>query len=111
MRMTRTLLAALAVLGAVAAQPGGAGGQSSRTTRREIDTTFFFSKLGTVVLGNGAATVIVSGWDQTSIRVKARNDDGTMRFEATSTRVVLETTRLSDDAIIQVTVPRGVRVV
>jgi DUF4097 and DUF4098 domain-containing protein YvlB len=112
MSLARTLTA-LAVVGALAAsaKAGAQGSAASRNTRREVDTTFFFSKLGTVVLGNGAATVIVTGWDQTSIRVKARSDEGSLRFEATSTRVVLETLRLNDDAIIQVSVPRGVRVV
>jgi DUF4097 and DUF4098 domain-containing protein YvlB len=105
------LLAALAVSGAVAAAPAEAGAQSSRSARREIDTTFFFSKIGTVVLGNGAADVIVTGWDQTSIRVKARTDDGAFRFEATSSRVLLETMRPNEMATIHVMVPRGVRVV
>jgi DUF4097 and DUF4098 domain-containing protein YvlB len=111
MRKLQTLLAALAVSGAVAAAPASAGGQSSRTLRREIDTTFFFSKIGTVVVGNGAAVVVVNGWDQTSIRVKARSQDGTLRFEAASSRVVLQTERPRDEAIIQISVPRGVRVV
>jgi DUF4097 and DUF4098 domain-containing protein YvlB len=110
MRITR-MLTALAVAAALAALSGEALAQASRNARREVDTTFFFSKLGTVVVGNGAATVIVTGWDQTSIRVKARSDEGALRFEATSTRVVLETLRLNDDAVIQVSVPRGVRVV
>ena len=113
MSTMRTLLAALAVAGAVLAAPADAQTQSvtTRPARREIDTTFFFSKIGTVLLGNGSATIIVTGWDQTSIRVKARNDDGTLRFEATSSRVVVETSRAHDDAVIQVMVPRGVRVV
>jgi DUF4097 and DUF4098 domain-containing protein YvlB len=113
MSTMRTLLAALAVAGAVTAAPVAAQTTATnpRPARREIDTTFFFSKIGTVLLGNGSATIIVSGWDQTSIRVKARNDDGTLRFEATSSRVVVETSRSHDDAVIQVMVPRGVRVV
>lgn len=114
MRKLKTLfVAALAVSCAVTTAeaqtpPQGAGAKS---TRRDIDTTFFFSKIGTVLLGNGAATIIVTGWDQTSIRVKARNDDGTLRFEATSSRVIVETSRSQDDAVIHVMVPRGVRVV
>lgn len=111
MSTTRGLLAALAVAGAVAATPAGAAAQTGRATRSDVDTTFFFSKIGTVLVGNGAATIIVTGWDQNTIRVKARNDDGVLRFEATSSRVVIETTRQHDDAIIQLTVPRGVRVV
>lgn len=111
MNTMRTLLAALAVSSAVVAMPGDAGAQTGRATRRDIDTTFFFSKIGTVLLGNGAATIVVTGWDQTSIRVKASNDDGTLKFEATSSRVVVETSRQHDDAVIQVMVPRGVRIV
>lgn len=109
MSFIRTLLAALAVSGAAAAAPPHAVAQGA--ARREIDTTFFFSKIGTVLLGNGAATIVVTGWDQTSIRVKARSDDGTLRFEATSSRVVVETGRQHGDATIEVMVPRGVRVV
>jgi DUF4097 and DUF4098 domain-containing protein YvlB len=113
MNEMRTLLAALAVSGAVAAAPAESRGQvtTSRTERRDIDTTFFFSKIGTVVIGNGRASIVVTGWDQTSIRVKARNDYGTLRFDATSSRVHVEPTRPTDDAIIHITVPRGVRVV
>jgi DUF4097 and DUF4098 domain-containing protein YvlB len=113
MSIMRTLWTALAVACVVAAVPaeGHAQISSSRTLRRDIDTTFFFSKIGTVVVGSGAATVVVTGWDQTSIRVKARNDDGTLRFEATSSRILVEPTRLHDDALIQIFVPRGVRVV
>ncbi len=113
MSKMRTLLAALAVMSAAAAIPADSRGQGvlSRNERRDIDTTFFFSKIGTVIVGNGKASIIVTGWDQTSIRVKARNDYGSLRFEATSSRVLLETTRPMDDAVIHITVPRGVRVV
>jgi hypothetical protein len=91
MSKMRTLLAALAVSSAVAATPADSRGQGAMAgaARRDIDTTFFFSKIGTVVVGNGAATVIVTGWDQTSIRVKARNEYGTLRFDATSSRVTV----------------------
>jgi DUF4097 and DUF4098 domain-containing protein YvlB len=111
MSFIRTLSAAVAVAAAIAALPADARAQTGRSTRRDIDTTFFFSKIGTVLLGNGAATIVVTGWDQTSIRVKARTDDGLLRFEATSSRLVVETSRQHDDAVIQVMVPRGVRVV
>jgi DUF4097 and DUF4098 domain-containing protein YvlB len=113
MRKMRTLLAALAVSSAVAAAPAESRGQvtETRKARRDIDTTFFFSKIGTVVIGGGSASVIVTGWDQTSIRVKARAEYGGVRFEATSSRALVETTRPDEGAVIQVTVPRGVRVV
>ena len=111
MRTSKTLWAALAVAIAVFALPAEGIAQPAKAPRREIDTTFFFSKLGTVVVGNGAATVIVGSWDQTSIRVKAKSDDGSLRFEATASRVLVETGEQKDMAVIQVTVPRGVRVV
>ena len=113
MSTIRTLWAALAVVGAVASSPADARGQvpSARAMRSDLDTTFFFSKIGTVVVGSGAATVIVGGWDQTSIKIKARNDDGGFRFEATSSRVLIEPSKGYDGAVIQVMVPRGVRVV
>src|SRR4051794_6882254 len=103
MRKKQPLLAVLAVLGAMAAAPVESRAQSAPSARRAIDTTFFFSKIGTVVVGNGSATVVVTGWDQTSIRVKARTESGTLRFEAASSRVVIETMQLRDDATIQVT--------
>jgi DUF4097 and DUF4098 domain-containing protein YvlB len=118
MSKRHSLLAALALAGAAAAAPVEAHGQASpppsgqaRSARREIDTTFWFSKIGTIVVGNGSATVIVTGWDQTSIRIKAKTEEGSLRFEAASSRVLVETGGPRDEAIIQVTVPRGVRVV
>ena len=114
MSTTRKLLTVVAAAVAVAAStPGSISAQDGKgsATRSEVDTTFFFSRIGTVLLGNGAATIVVRGWDQASVRVKARNDDGGLRFEATTSRLVVETTRQHDDAIIEVTVPRGVRVV
>jgi DUF4097 and DUF4098 domain-containing protein YvlB len=118
MSKIHSLLAALALVSAAAAAPVDLRGQSSaaqsaqtRNARREIDTTFWFSKIGTIVVGNGSATVIVTGWDQTSIRIKAKTEEGGLRFEAATSRVLVETVGPRDEAIIQVTVPRGVRVV
>lgn len=112
MSTTRKLLTVLAAGAVAATTPGSVAAQDvGRASRSEVDTTFFFSRIGTVLLGNGAATIIVTGWDQASVRVKARNDDGVLRFEATTSRLVVESTRQHDDAIIEVTVPRGVRVV
>jgi DUF4097 and DUF4098 domain-containing protein YvlB len=111
MRKLQTLLTALAAAGAVAVAPADSRGQWSANVRREIDTTFFFSKIGTLVVGNGAATVVVSGWDQTSIRIRAHTDEGSLKFEAASSRAVIETAKARDSGYIQVMVPRGVRVV
>src|SRR4051812_6433016 len=100
MRKLRTLLTALAVAGAVTATPAQSSGQWSPNTRRDIDTTFFFSKIGTLVVGNGAANVVVTGWDQTSIRIKAHTDEGSLKFEAASSRAVVETSRGRDSGYI-----------
>src|ERR1043165_9473199 len=105
-----TLLTALTVAGAVAAAPARSSAQWTPTARREIDTTFYFSKIGTVLVGNGAETVWVTGWAQPPIRIKAHAEEG-LKFEAASGRVVVETTTPRGEALIQVTVPRGVRVV
>jgi len=98
--------AALALAFVVAAGPAGA----QRNARTWIDTTFTFDKSGTVVLGGGSASVIVTAWDQNTIRVRGRAEDGFLRFDASSKRVTVSPSRNGDDAIIQVTVPRGVRV-
>ncbi len=111
MRKMQTLLTALAAAGAVAAAPVAAHGQWSPGTRRDIDTTFFFSKIGTLVVGNGAVNVVVSGWDQTSIRIRAHTEEGSFKLETGSSRAVIETYKAKDSGYIQVTVPRGVRVV
>jgi DUF4097 and DUF4098 domain-containing protein YvlB len=111
MRKMHTLLTALAAAGAVTVAPADARAQWTPNARRDIDTTFFFSKIGTLVVGNGSATVVVAGWDQTSIRIRAHTDEGTFKLEAGSGRAVIETSRSKDSGYIQVTVPRGVRVV
>jgi hypothetical protein len=93
----------------------GSGVASARAQgkdfRRDIDTAFAFSKTGTVLLGNGAATVVVSGWGNETIRIRARGEDGGFRLETSSSRVQIEPTRYEDDVVIEVMVPRGVRVV
>lgn len=97
-------------IAALSAAPSD-GHAQGRSGRRDIDTTFAFIKTGTVVLGNGSATIVVTGWDQPTIRVQAHSDDGALRFETTSSRVTVEPTRSHDDVEIHVMVPRGVRVV
>src|SRR3954468_8474845 len=99
---------ALAFAGAVAMTPRRMDAQA---TPRWVDTTFAFAKGGTVIVGDGAATIIVEGWDQQTIRVKAKSDDGTFRFEPSASRVRIETMRQTDDAVIQISVPRGTQVV
>ena len=81
-----------------------------RTGRTRIDTTFQFDRTGTVVLGKGSATIVVTGWDQGTIRIRAQGDQGALRFDASVRRVTIDPSRSSDDVMIQVDVPRGVRI-
>jgi DUF4097 and DUF4098 domain-containing protein YvlB len=97
-----SLAAALAVVAVSSAQAQG---------RTRIDTTFAFDRDGVVTLGNGSATIEVSGWDQPTVRIHARGDDASFRLDVTSKRVTLDPSRSNDDVTIQVQVPRGVRVV
>jgi DUF4097 and DUF4098 domain-containing protein YvlB len=83
---------------------------AQRDRRTSLDTTFSFDKSGTVVVGGGSASVVVTSWDQSTIRVRGRAEDGYLQFEASSRRVTIAPSRSGDDAIIQVTVPRGVRI-
>jgi DUF4097 and DUF4098 domain-containing protein YvlB len=105
----RSAIVASSLAVGLAGAPAGARAQS-RNDRDQIDTTFLFDKAGTVVLGNGSATIVVTGWDEGTIRVRARGDQGLLRFSASARRVTIDPTRSSDDVEIQVWVPRGVRV-
>ena len=103
-----SIVAASAALG-LALAPAGALAQSW-SGRDRIDTTFQFDRTGTVVLGNGSATIVVNGWDQATIRVRARGDQAAIGFTASPRRVTVDPSRSSDDVEIEVWVPRGVRV-
>jgi DUF4097 and DUF4098 domain-containing protein YvlB len=85
---------------------------AQRDQRTAIDTTFSFDKAGVVsISGGGSATVIVTGWDERNIRVRGRAEDGYLHFDASSKRVTISPSRSGDDAMIQISVPRGVQVV
>jgi DUF4097 and DUF4098 domain-containing protein YvlB len=103
-----TIVAASLAAG-IAVAPARASAQNRNYPDR-IDTTFQFDKAGTVSLGNGSATIVVNGWDQTTVRVRARGDQGTIGFSASARRVTVDPSRSSDDVEIEVWVPRGVRV-
>jgi DUF4097 and DUF4098 domain-containing protein YvlB len=106
------ILAVSLPTGDAAAQRGRAQvtGDSRMLTR--LDTTFAFDSRGSLSLVGASARILVTTWDQDRVRVHATAEDG-MRFDATSSRVSLETssTRRGADAAFEVTVPRGVRVV
>ena len=102
----RAGLIAVVALGLVA--PATAQGQrTGRSYGSRSDTTFAFASDGVVTIGRGAATIEVTGWDQPSIRVRGRGDDGLFTVTATPKRASIDPTRSSDDVTIQVWVPRG----
>jgi DUF4097 and DUF4098 domain-containing protein YvlB len=110
MTMVRSILKSsiVALAGVVLAAPA-AQGQRYRD-RGDIDTTFTFDKTGTISVGGGSGTIAVTGWDQSTVRIRAHADDGSVRFEATPRKVTIDPTRSHDDVTIEVMVPRGVRV-
>src|SRR5207247_64993 len=92
----RLALVAFAVVAGLASAPSGALAQH-RYGSDQIDTTFQFDKTGTLVVGNGSATIVVMGWDQATMRVRAHGDRGQLGFSASARRVTIDPSRSSDD--------------
>ena len=105
----RAALVIVVAVGGIAVAPSGALAQH-RYGSDQIDTTFQFDKTGTLVVGNGSATIVVMGWDQATMRVRAHGDRGQLGFSASAKRVTIDPSRSNDDVEIEVWVPRGVRV-
>lgn len=112
----QTTLAGAALLLALAQ---GALAQNSRSRgfgdeyRSRIDTTFAFSKDGAVSLNVPSGEIIVRGWSDARVQVKATSDDANIRFDASGSRLTLETAGYrghGDDVRFEVTVPYGVHV-
>jgi len=106
----RTAVVASSIAAGLVCLPGDALAQR-RNERNQLDTTFLFDKTGTVTLGRGSATLVVTGWDRGSVRITARGDGGSIRFEASARQVTIDPNRSDDDVTIEVQVPRGVRIV
>lgn len=101
---------AIVVVGLCVAPAGAAAQGGGRNSPDRIDTTFQFDRAGTVTLGNGSATIVVNGWDQATVRVRASGIQGVLGFTTSPRRVTIDPSRSSDDVEIEVWVPRGVRV-
>ena len=84
-----------------------ASGYASR-----IDTTFAFSRSGTVTLTAHSGDIIVTGWSHDEIHVRATSDDDNLRFTGSSSRVSIDVggSHRGSDTRFEVTVPYGVRV-
>jgi hypothetical protein len=108
--MNKSYLATLLV-GAAIALPSTADAQSWPATRKEIDTTFTIAKNGTVLLGDGNTRLIVTGWDQPTVQIRGRSEDGVIKVEATAMKIVVGPGKPTDELTLKVMVPRGMHVI
>jgi DUF4097 and DUF4098 domain-containing protein YvlB len=110
--MKHTLL----LLTLVLAFAAPAAAQQSRRDRDDdyadgIDTTFTFDRRGTVSLTVGSGEIIVRAWNRDQVQVRARSERGTIRMDATSSRLSLDLARTrGGDTHFELNVPVGVRV-
>lgn len=77
-----------------------------------LDTVVIFDARGTLSVNCAGGTVIVTGAERNEIRVRARTENGAIRFTSTGTRASLEPVsgRGCSDGHFEVTVPVGTRV-
>jgi len=102
----------------LALAPAIAGAQRRREYDRDyrssVDTTFSFDRRGLVSLTLGSGDIVVTGWSRDQIRIHATSENGGVRVDASSSRVVLEPSGgygRSGDSRFEVSVPTGVRIV
>jgi DUF4097 and DUF4098 domain-containing protein YvlB len=105
--MTRTFLALLASSAVMWPTVAHAQRGDGRT---RVDTTFAFTRDGTVSLSAMSGDITVTTWTNNQIRVRARSDAG-MRFDAGASRLVIEGSHWGGDGRYEVTVPEGVKVI
>lgn len=77
-----------------------------------LDTTVAFDARGSVIVTCPQGAVIVTGVDRNEIRVRARTENGAIRFTSNGTRATLEPAsgRGCNDGRFEITVPVGTRV-
>jgi DUF4097 and DUF4098 domain-containing protein YvlB len=78
-----------------------------------LDTTVAFDARGSVSVACPGGTVIVTASDRNEIRVRARTENGAIRFTSSSSRATLEPAsgRGCSDGHFEITVPAGVKLV
>jgi DUF4097 and DUF4098 domain-containing protein YvlB len=79
-----------------------------------IDSTFSFSRDGTIDLTSVSGDIIVTGWNRAEVKVHARTERGHLRWSASSSRVTIETESIRGrmgDTRYELSVPEGVRVI
>jgi DUF4097 and DUF4098 domain-containing protein YvlB len=99
------------------AAAGPAAAQQSRSFDRELrgrlDTTFAFDRRGSVSVSATSGEIIVTGWARDEIRIHATSERGSIRLNASPSRVGLELASMfrgHGDTKFEVSVPQGVRV-
>jgi DUF4097 and DUF4098 domain-containing protein YvlB len=83
-----------------------------RDAAGSLDTTVTFDARGTVMVTCPQGAVIVTGSDRNEIKVRARTENGAIRFTSNGTRATLEPAsgRGCNDGRFEITVPAGARV-
>jgi hypothetical protein len=104
-------VAAAVILLAAAAEAAGAQrtGRTMREGRARVDTTFAFDKSGsvTVIVPNG--DIVINGTSGNMLHVRAESDNNDLRLDASSSRVMIQTSNRGDG--VELSVPQGVRVI
>ena len=110
------LMAVVALTTAVSREAGAqrrrvASSNNSGYTSR-IDTTFAFSRGGSVTLTAHSGDIVVNGWSRDEVHVRAMSDDDNIRISASSSRLALDvsSSHRGGDTHFEVTVPFGARV-
>lgn len=77
-----------------------------------LDTTVAFDARGSISVTCPGGAVIVTGADRNEIRVRARTENGAIRFTSNGSRAILEPAagRRCSDGRFEITVPAGARV-
>ncbi|NUO38380.1 MAG: DUF4097 family beta strand repeat protein [Gemmatimonadaceae bacterium] len=83
-----------------------------RESAGSLDTTVAFDARGTVTVTCPQGAVIVTGSDRNEIKVRARTENGAIRFTSNGMRATLEPAsgRGCNDGRFEITVPAGARV-
>ncbi len=98
----------------LSALPAVAAAQDYAVRRPQIDTTVALEKEGTVDLTIISGKIRVLGWDRQDVKITARIDRGYVKMDAGMSRVRLSVEGdrgRAGEAIFEVSVPRGSRVV
>jgi DUF4097 and DUF4098 domain-containing protein YvlB len=86
--------------------------ERERNAAGALDTTVAFDAKGSVTVTCPGGTVVITGADRNEIKVKARTENGAIRFVSNGIRATLEPSsgRGCSDGRFEVTVPVGARV-